>query len=546
MSQTDSKILAWTEKIKSDSRVLDPIGIQYHTRLQGLYVPGITSVTNRMRYYTLQAWFFQNKSKKVQNPHKLERLFILASLAHHDGKSNHESIHHVFSKEFYKNNWNDLDSFSLEKDFAISGFGRTYYVSQLEIFRCAWSSMGAISITPINKELASAISMPTEYLDKSRINKSELSNYSQLCICNSENNQKEIDVFSKVLFGFIEYSEPEKLEDDIEKYSQTKLNLDFKGTENLSLEENIVERNQRRRNTLFMYMQIINKVNPSRNKLEKSICDAIYFKQNPNTKQEIDFGRLEEIRKYWNVHQYFIFYVYAMECVLDSIQYLLRENPIGIKKDELLSKFDRTKINENLSSMISKISLDSSLEQIITKISQINHSQIPSLDDKINERILYDAIDKSQTTEEELVLSLILLFLLKTRFESLPSNILEEYLRFKKNPLIPDDLNIFVFMESLDTQKSQKISAFLKELLEKITVRHLFEASDRYAQKTKNWIFSEDSGYLYPSGRPEVLIRDRNNRWNPVFTLLVDAKILEVTDVVKLSSKGEKWLKWIE
>ena len=57
MSQTDSKILAWTEKIKSDSRVLDPIGIQYHTRLQGLYVPGITSVTNRMRYYTLQAWF---------------------------------------------------------------------------------------------------------------------------------------------------------------------------------------------------------------------------------------------------------------------------------------------------------------------------------------------------------------------------------------------------------------------------------------------------------------------------------------------------------
>jgi len=158
-------ILSWTEKIPSNSRVSDPIGIQYHIkRLQARYVPGITSVTNRMRYYTLQAWFFQNKSPQVQNPHKLERLFILSTLAHHKGDHSHDSIHHIFSKEYYKNNWNELDSFSLENDFAISGFGRTYYVSQLEVLRCAWSGMGATSITPLNEELASSITIPTKHL----------------------------------------------------------------------------------------------------------------------------------------------------------------------------------------------------------------------------------------------------------------------------------------------------------------------------------------------------------------------------------------------
>jgi len=539
--------LKWTEKIKSDSRVLNPIGIQYHTRLQILYVPGITSVTNRMRYYTLQAWFFQNKSAQVQNPHKLERLFILASLAHHNGQYNHESIHHIFSKEYYKNNWDGLDSFSLENDFAISRFGRTYYVSQLEVFRCAWFGIGTSTITPVNDELASSISIPTKHLDKSKINKSDLSEYSQLCICNSEKNQKEIDTFSKILFGFLEYSTPEKLEQNIEeKYSKNKLDLDFKGTENISIEENILERNQRRRNTLFMYLKIIDHVNPTRNKLEKFVCDVIYFKQNPDTKGGLDFGRLERIRKYWQIHQYLIFYVYAMECILDSIQYLLRENPIGIQKEELLSHLKSDEINAVFEEITSGIKLDSTIGEIITKINQSNQSKIPSLDDIINERFLYERIEKSQTTEEELVLSILLLFLLKTRFESLPSDILEEYLRFKKNPLIPDDLNIFEFMNSIDKQNSQKISEFLKELLIKITVRHLFEASDRYAQKTKNWIFSEDSGYLYPSGRPIVKIRDRNNRWNPIFTLLVDAEMLEVSDYVKLTEKGKKWLKWTE
>ena len=101
MNNLDFPLLAWTEKIKSDSRVLDPIGIQYHTRIQALYVPGITSVTRRMRYYTIQSWFFQNKSPKIENPHKLERLFILATLAHHGGQHDHPSIHHVFNKEYF-------------------------------------------------------------------------------------------------------------------------------------------------------------------------------------------------------------------------------------------------------------------------------------------------------------------------------------------------------------------------------------------------------------------------------------------------------------
>ena len=64
MSVSESR-LYWTQKIKSNSRVLDPLGIFYHLKIQTDYVPAITSVTRRMRYYTLQAWFFKNMTNAI-------------------------------------------------------------------------------------------------------------------------------------------------------------------------------------------------------------------------------------------------------------------------------------------------------------------------------------------------------------------------------------------------------------------------------------------------------------------------------------------------
>jgi hypothetical protein len=48
------------ERVPSNSRVINPLGLQYHLDLQGQLVPGITSVTDRARYYTLQAWYYQH------------------------------------------------------------------------------------------------------------------------------------------------------------------------------------------------------------------------------------------------------------------------------------------------------------------------------------------------------------------------------------------------------------------------------------------------------------------------------------------------------
>lgn len=53
MQISENVEFGFTEKVPSDSRSLNPLGIQYHLGLQDELVPGITSVTKRIRYYTL-------------------------------------------------------------------------------------------------------------------------------------------------------------------------------------------------------------------------------------------------------------------------------------------------------------------------------------------------------------------------------------------------------------------------------------------------------------------------------------------------------------
>lgn len=538
--------LYWTQKIKSNSRVLDPLGIFYHLKIQNDFVPGITSVTRRMRYYTLQAWFFKNMTEK-DNPHKLERLFILSTLAHHNGNPSHESIRHIFNKQYFEKDWNTRDSFPLNSDFKISGFGRTYYVRQLERFRCAWHDGIKSHTTLINDKLASTLTLHDNHLDKEYISKSELDQYSKLCICDSESNESEIDVFSKILFGFVKLTSPEDIEENIpQKYLENSVNLSFSGISDFPTELIHHELTQRRRNTLFMFMKIIDSVNPPMNQWRDAIMNAVYTKQNMVTKKEIDFGKLEKIRQFWEVHQYQIYFVYSMETILDILQNHLRKNVDGVELEKFIDSLEIKKIEENINSILeSKIDLNSSFSNMISMVDKKIRKDYATLESPIHEQLLLKFLRIAKNSEEKLGIVLILLCLLRKKIKFLPQDILNHYSQSGFQD-ITDELNLHNILQFFDESTSDSIISFSQQLIKKVARKHLFETSRRYRQGTKNWIFTEEEGMLYPSGRKIVKINERNNRWSPIYNLLLDTKMIQNDTNVTLTEKGKIWMGMIE
>src|SRR5436309_2186885 len=195
--------IQWTEKIKSDSAVRDPLGLWTdHLEIQVEFTPGITSVTDRIRYYTNLAWYWKNLSDTI-SPAELEKIFILKCLSHHNGNSKNPHLGNVFNKTRFDGEWQQKSSFDLK--FKINGFGKSYYNSQLEILRCAWTDFaGNAVLSPINDKLASSLSqlVPGDF-ERQTFSKDFLKNhFDGLCICDSTSNKKEIDIMSKLFFGF--------------------------------------------------------------------------------------------------------------------------------------------------------------------------------------------------------------------------------------------------------------------------------------------------------------------------------------------------------
>jgi len=160
--------LNWSKEIPSDSQVRDALGIwTKHLKIQEDFTPGITSVTRRIRYYTLLAWYWENLyPRKIINLTDYEKIFILTCLAHHDGDYNDPRLSYVFNKQAFKGKWNETRNLNL--NFKINGFGRIYYTRQLEILKCAWTDMlNRPHTSLINKKLASSLdTVPIEIFKK--------------------------------------------------------------------------------------------------------------------------------------------------------------------------------------------------------------------------------------------------------------------------------------------------------------------------------------------------------------------------------------------
>lgn len=535
------------EKVPSDSRVLNPLGIQYHLSLQDELVPGITSVTNRIRYYTLQAWYYENLfDDKVMDSKDFERTFILACLAHHNGDSSHPGLRYVHNKQRFSGEWGEKDKFQL--DFDISGFGRTYYVRQLEVFRCAWTDkLDRPHYTKLNQRLANTLDLPVEAFEKREFTKEYLKeNLSSLCICND--NTQEIEVLSKIFFGFFS-KQGDKWdldEDEFQRFKEGEIELGFDGEFKdayPSQEEETRQKNLRRRNTLFLFLKIISETEPS--SLRRTIWDAIYYAQNREDHSSIEFGDLEKARKYWEFFQLNLYYVFAVETILDVLQRLIRGNN-GIEQEDLLSKAEGPEFERQINDLLGQ-----DCEIIGDALSAIEHrngSKNTDLDSPINESELYTRIRGADDWQEKAAASLLLLLTLKFRYDQFSNDFKENAGVNSEENRVRGRLDISSMYEEVEARVDDTLVSFLQDLFIWTKRQHVFEASRRLRNSnTRAWIFTEEEGRFYFARQSPISVGPRDNRWGSMESLLTDLKFVEEQDdKTVLTEKGEEWLQRIE
>lgn len=545
MKINDYSTLNWSEKVNSNSRNVDLLGIwSQHLKIQVEFTRGITSVTNRVRYYTLVSYYFEYLSEIVKDQHDYERIFILTCLAHHNGE--YDNLNGVHNKTRFKDNWNEKTNFDLK--FKINGQGWSYYVKQLAILRCAWTEYGIMFLSPINTKLADSLKQIDKKLFRhNKFKKDELKELGDegFCICNTESNEVEIDVMSKLLFGFFSKKDGkwDINEEEYNSFKEGNLNLEIKNSYN-PFSDDVLEMSLKRRNTLLMFLKIINETNPFNLEYKRYIWDAVYFKQNRNNLKFIDFGRLDTVRKYWELLQLNVYYVYAIEMYLGIIEGLINDYSV-IKKDTLLESLDFDYFYSCLNKITNhKIRNNLTLLEFNNIINELNGNNPTNLSSFLNESFVFDEINAKEW-EERLSNILIMLFLLFNRYSIIDDEIKDFAFRDKKSSFHSIFINdVFDFIKE---NEKMTIYRFLKCLCDLIIRKHLYESTLRlYDSNTKNWLFTEENGFLYSAGK-KIGFGTRDNRWDSIKSLLNDLRFLdESDDRIILTAKGIEWLKRIE
>jgi len=533
--------IGWTEKVDSSSTVRDPLGLWHHLNIQIDYTPGITSGTSKIRYYTLLCWYYQNLFEhRIVNHDEFERLFILACLSHHKGDYKDPGIRNLFNIQRFKDHWKDIEQFKL--DFQINGFARTYYNRQISILRCCWTDiLGDIHQTSINRELANCLSaVDIDFFRNIIFTKDMvLTHMTDFCLC--KHNDKEIEIMSQLLFGFIKNQDNDWIIDEnsyTDFIQRSIIDFSFEGekldTDNPLEESAFDELSRRRRNTLFLFLKIINEVQPSTADFKKAIYDALYFRRKIYTRGPINFNPLSRVVDYWEFLQLNEYYVFAIEIILDIIQNKVKNNN-GLPMDSIFSSCDPLKIMSQIGTR-TKTSLDLNLT-LREMLAQAERG-FASFD----ESDAFDSISSSQNDEETLGDLVILLVLLKQRYHRI-SNEIKKASRNEREYEIDNRLLIQDLFDFVEKNPDMKVIAFLSLIFAWVVRRHLYESAIRYRQNnTKNWLFVEDNGRLFFSRRRSIRIHPRDNRWDAIASLMKDIDMIQYGTNITLTSKGILWL----
>ena len=189
--------LKWTERINL-SVVRDPLQLAVFRFPDQKFLPGITTQTLRIRYFTYMTWASnQIKERKEENRKilDLEKILALVSAYHHENNDAPIGIRSIGdsnsgAREFLsKNSQIDLDKFTSFGRNNKKGYGEAFHGGPLETLGIKWWKEGykELVISPAGEKISRIFS---GYIGKIEdkiwskiLTKSDLQNMTALCCC---------------------------------------------------------------------------------------------------------------------------------------------------------------------------------------------------------------------------------------------------------------------------------------------------------------------------------------------------------------------------
>ena len=584
--------LKWTERINL-SEVRDPLQLAVFRYPDGKFLPGITTQTLRIRYFTYMTWVWdqikKRKEKGIKRSRDLEKILVLVSAHHHENNDAPKGILNITSaREFLKENkipQIDLDKFEpFGKKNKKKGYGHAYYAPPLATLDIKWGEKDEVVISPAGEGISNIFSGYIEKIEdkiwSKTLTKSDLEKMSNLCCCSI--STQEQNFWKKVFFGLTKKGNNNALEIDDDKQ------LEIIDADKLQFRKNSVDEfgfveqleigddkdaefeldnqhegeteSEMRKATLFLLLEIIKNSKPdsSGDKLYQTIRDSIYYSQFKVKDEisQIDFNqKLESYRKYWEVYAHNQYYVTIFEKTLSVILDISKHNPHGIEIDKLVKKIDSKEfldsINKNFAEKLGfQISDSDSVQTVYDELEKRMGGKKTELSSPINE---HDILENIQNTDdffktETLGFVFVLFLLCKYRYFSFDDNALRmnnaiDHLKW--NSVKPET--------RYDEFGKVQVTKFPEELLRFVIKRYRFAGGMKMANKTRAWLFTvvndilsfTDQGTKKPKEFNENLYRDK--KWNIVLELLNDLGLVKKNNKNwEITEEGKIWLNKIQ
>jgi len=576
--------LYWTEKIKL-SEVRDPLQLAVFRFADQKFLPGITTQTSRIRYYTFLTWAWNQIKERKEEKAKildLEKILALVSAQHHENNDPPIGIRSIGdsksgARQFLSQNSQiDLDKFTSFGRNNKKGYGEAFHGGPLETLGIKWWKEGykELVISPAGEKISRIFS---GYIGKIEdkiwskiLTKSDLQNMTALCCCSIPTEEQNF--WKKVFFGLTKLEKNDALEIDDEKQLGIidadelrfeKINvseddfiaqLEDKDSEFFDVDVDIESDNQKdwslekemRKATLFLLLEIIKNSKPeSGKKLYQTIRDSIYYSEFKveDKISQINFNQqLESYRKHWEVYAHNQYYVTIFEKTLSIILDISKHNPFGIEIDELVRKIDSKNFLVSVSKNLGfQISDSDSVQTVYDELEKRMGGKKTALSSSINEHDILENIQNTGDKTETLGLIFVLFLLCKYRYFSFD----EKALRMNSRITHDKYYNISPKTRYDEFSKIQ-VAKFPEELLRFVIKRYRRVSAKKLASNgTKVWLFTVDDDVLSFNDQPkkfnEEMYRDR--KWYYVLEIMNDLGLVQKNNKNwEITMEGEKWL----
>ena len=468
----------WTKSQKIEDSGRDPLGLaRVHERLTDWLVPGITTQTDRARYYSFYLWSIydtnrtdmpSNRRQFIEGMRRREAVFVLSCLAHHDGVGPVDLVGVEKGSKIWKRDpkprWFSTDFQPLPSN-PLGGYSQYYGGSlyRLGLTHTPENANGVDQLTPGGRKVAEAFESSisrTQFLRGKHQVDDELSFTvlrdlgNKACLCELPGtNGAERELLTNLFFGLDEFENDDAL---------------------------------LRRQTLLLCLDVIDFANRSRMPIHEKDFDhsvlreAAYFRQIGSDKKTIDYapgGSLGICSERWRLVELHRYYAYVLETLFATILSELEKARAGLSLDEFVSQLDwadmsailkkwgRIPERNRLADWLASIAGDR--EQIDKTMSRSFDRRV-GLGARLNEIDICDETDETESPSKRIVLSLALLFTLYCRFY----NSRATDLWGSVSGLARDDLWFDVTARRIDNHlaRGSTVKEFLCDLIQKEVV----------------------------------------------------------------------------